>query len=49
MRHRPHFGWEFLRGAHNVKREIEAEYIALLGEARWEALGETLRLIVAHD
>ncbi len=49
MRHRPHFGWEFLRDAHHIKREIEAEYIALLGEARWEALGETLRLIVVHD
>ena len=42
-------GWEFLRDAHHVKREIEAEYIALLGEARWAALGEALRLIVAHD
>jgi DNA-binding MarR family transcriptional regulator len=42
-------GWEFLRDAHHVKREIEAEYVALLGPERWAALGEALRLIVAQD
>lgn len=42
-------GWQFLRDAHLIKREIEAEYIALLGEERWTALCDTLELVVTQE
>ena len=43
-------GWQFLRDAHAVKREIEAEYIAILGEHEWDKLRAALaRLLAAPD
>lgn len=40
-------GWQFLRDAHAVKRELEAEYGAVLGTAQLEQLRETLAALVA--
>lgn len=31
-------GWQFVRDAYEIKQEIEVEYIAILGEGRFEAL-----------
>ncbi len=31
-------GWQFVRDAYEIKQEIEAEYIAILGEERFAAL-----------
>ena len=42
-------GWRFLRDAHSVKREIEAEYIAILGEKDWSVLRDALARILAAD
>jgi DNA-binding MarR family transcriptional regulator len=41
-------GWQFLRDAHLVKREIEAEYTALLGEEQWEMVNSGLQRLIAH-
>jgi DNA-binding MarR family transcriptional regulator len=41
-------GWQFLRDAYVIKREIEAEYRAILGDARFEALGETLTRLLGR-
>ena len=41
-------GWQFLRDAHFVKREIEAEYVAILGVGRWEGLNEALELLIGR-
>lgn len=35
-------GWQFLRDAHEVKREMEAEYAAVLGDAGLQALKDAL-------
>jgi DNA-binding MarR family transcriptional regulator len=42
-------GWRFLRDAHQVKREIEAEYSALLGKQGMQALRSLLTSLVEHD
>lgn len=39
-------GWEFLRDAHEIKREMEAEYAAVLGEEGLETLRATLALLL---
>ena len=39
-------GWRFLRDAYAVKQEIEAEYAAVLGEERLEALRATLSTLL---
>lgn len=39
-------GWGFLRDAHEIKREMEAEYAAVLGEDRLETLRATLALLL---
>lgn len=41
-------GWQFLRDAYEVKRELEAEYAAMLGAARFAELRETLEALIAH-
>jgi len=41
-------GWQFLRDAHDLKREIEAEYTAVLGEAEFAALQSALITLLAH-
>jgi len=41
-------GWQFLRDAHDLKREIEAEYVAVLGEAEFTALQSALATLLAH-
>lgn len=35
-------GWQFLRDAHEIKREMEAEYAAVLGEEGLQALKDAL-------
>jgi len=46
-------GWRFLRDASDIKREIEAEYEAVLGEERmrllYSALSELLELEDSKD
>ncbi|HEX5504070.1 MAG TPA: MarR family winged helix-turn-helix transcriptional regulator [Thermomicrobiales bacterium] len=42
-------GWQFLRDAHAVKRELEAEYAAVLGEQRLDDLRATLTALVQHE
>lgn len=42
-------GWRFLRDAHEIKREMEAEYAALLGPERLEALRTTLAVLLGRD
>ena len=39
-------GWQFLRDAHAVKRELEAGYASVLGPERLDALREALQEIV---
>ena len=39
-------GWTFLQDAHQVKREIEAEYAATLGEEGLQALRQLLSKLV---
>ena len=39
-------GWRFLRDAHEVKQEVYAEYLALLGTERLDALESALRALV---
>lgn len=41
-------GWQFLRDAHDLKREIEAEYTAALGEAEFAALQAALTTLLAR-
>jgi DNA-binding MarR family transcriptional regulator len=41
-------GWEFLQDAYHVKREIEAEYAAILGEAELEQLRTLLQTLINH-
>lgn len=41
-------GWKFLLDAWAIKREIEAEYTALLGAERLEALRASLNLLIAQ-
>ncbi len=36
-------GWQFLRDAYEIKKEIEAEYQAMIGEEEMEQLRATLR------
>jgi DNA-binding MarR family transcriptional regulator len=42
-------GWQFLRDAYAVKREIEAEYCALLGEPGMQELQRLLERLVHSD
>jgi DNA-binding MarR family transcriptional regulator len=42
-------GWQFLRDAYFVKKEIEADYSALVGEERMEQLRSILRTLLAHE
>jgi DNA-binding MarR family transcriptional regulator len=42
-------GWQFLRDAHVVKREIEAEYTAILGTEQMQELRSALTLLLEHD
>lgn len=42
-------GWQFLRDAHAVKRALEAEYAAVLGAHRLEALRTALAALVEHE
>ncbi len=41
-------GWQFLRDANSVKRELEAEYGGVLGPDRLDDLRQALRSIVAY-
>src|SRR5579871_1903970 len=41
-------GWKFLLDAWAIKREIEAEYAALLGAERLEELRASLSLLILH-
>ncbi len=42
-------GWRFLRDAGDVKREIEAEYAAALGEERMGLLRSALNDLLEHE
>ena len=42
-------GWQFLQDAHQVKREIEAEYRAILGEPGMQALRSLLAKLLEGD
>jgi DNA-binding MarR family transcriptional regulator len=42
-------GWRFLRDAGEVKREIEAEYAAILGEERMRLLRSALDELLEHE
>jgi DNA-binding MarR family transcriptional regulator len=42
-------GWRFLRDAHQVKREIETEYRAILGEQGMQDLRSLLSLLIESD
>lgn len=42
-------GWQFLRDAHAVKRELETEYATILGQEQLDALRRTLQAIVQDD
>lgn len=42
-------GWSFLRDAAEVKREIEKEYSAALGEERMRLLYSTLTELLKHE
>ena len=42
-------GWRFLRDAGDVKREIEAEYGAALGEERMRLLRSALNDLLEHE
>ena len=39
-------GWQFIQDAHHVKREIEGEYMRVLGEERMQMLREALTLLI---
>lgn len=39
-------GWQFLQDAYHVKRAIEAEYTAILGEAGMQELTKLLRMLI---
>ncbi len=39
-------GWRFLRDAHEIKKEMQAEYLAILGQERMEALEKSLAEII---
>jgi DNA-binding MarR family transcriptional regulator len=39
-------GWQFLRDAYEIKREIEAEYRAILGEEEMQQLRTSLRRLL---
>lgn len=41
-------GWRFLRDAAEIKREIQAEYAAILGEERLAELRDSLERLLAH-
>lgn len=42
-------GWRFLEDAHHVKREIEAEYAAVLGEERMGLLRSALEELLENE
>lgn len=42
-------GWRFLEDAHHVKREIEAEYAAALGEERMGLLRSALEELLENE
>lgn len=39
-------GWQFLRDAYEIKRELENEYIAILGEENFRTLGRLLTTLI---
>ncbi len=41
-------GWQFLRDAYDLKREAEAEYVAILGAERMEQLRDALATLLDH-
>ena len=41
-------GWQFLRDAYEVKRELEAEYAAVLGQPNFDVLREALEALIEH-
>lgn len=42
-------GWRFLEDAYHIKREIEDEYAAVLGEERMGLLRSALEELLAHE
>ena len=42
-------GWAYLQQAQQIKREIEKEYQAVLGEAGWADLQQSLRTLLAWE
>ena len=42
-------GWRFLLDAQAVRRSIEAEYRAALGQAGWDGLNDALRRLLGDD
>jgi DNA-binding MarR family transcriptional regulator len=42
-------GWQFLSDAHQIKREIEAEYSAMLSEEGMRALRSLLTALLEHE
>lgn len=42
-------GWQFLRDAYELKKEIEAEYQAFLGEEEWLHLRATLSRLIEQQ
>ena len=39
-------GWRFLRDAHEVKKEMQAEYLAVLGPERMQEMERSLTQII---
>ena len=42
-------GWQFLLDAHEIKKEIEAEYKSILGAEHMAHLRETLEILLEHN
>ncbi len=42
-------GWRFVRDAQEVKQEMEAEYLAILGQERFEDLKESLMTLIERS
>src|SRR5262249_978463 len=42
-------GWEFLQDGNQVKREIEAEYSAILGEEGFQSLKQLLTQVIESE
>ncbi|MBC7871891.1 MAG: MarR family transcriptional regulator [Chitinophagaceae bacterium] len=41
-------GWQYLHDAYAIKREIEAEYAAIIGEIGMAALRDCLKALIGH-